>query len=1308
MLPTVMPMRPRWLLRRIGPFALSLGVLLGPSVLRADDPPALKSLLSALEELQRQEGALAKALERLKSEADAARAVTGKAEEAQARLNDKTKQINDLKNEAAKLGDKLKEISTKLAALEGELPPLASDAETKAKEAEKAKARITLIEQVTRALNQLAVPPADAAKPATVAPPDPKPAAPAPPVQPAPKIVGAATGTKDVPAEAAQFFEASVRPILAENCFSCHGPQKQKGGLRLDSNEFLMKGGDSGPVVVPGDPAKSRLIVAIGYADADIKMPPKNKLPQEAIDALTAWIKMGAPWPEKKVSSASDKPAETFDDFVARSRQTHWAFKPVRHPAPPSVANEAWCATPVDRFILAKLEDKGLVPSARADKRTLIRRATYDLTGLPPTTKEIADFEADSSAEAFEHVVDRLLASPRYGERWGRHWLDLARYADTKGYVFQEERRYPFSYTYRDYVIRAFNEDIPYDRFITEQIAADRLNLGEDKRALAAMGFLTLNRRFIGNIHDIIDDRIDVVSRGFMGLTVTCARCHDHKFDPVPSADYYSLYGIFRSSVEPVEMPLIGQPKPGPEYDDFVKQVSEKKKALADFRDLRHRELLEHLRATPAQYMLAVHDSAALHEETELERLVKEGGLHSFAVRRWKTYLDEKSKAHDPIFAPWTAFSTIPGDEMTTKGVELAKGIAANADKEKPINPFVAQAFQGDSPKSTREVADRYGKLFADVETEWGKLLKGTAQVAAQAGKGEIAIPAGLSDPAREALRQVLYGKDSPTNPPQDDLSKVVDIPTRNKLADMRNELLAIESTHPARPPRAMALEDAAKPFEPVVFKRGKPSDSGDHVPRRFLAALTSGERQPFKDGSGRLELARAIANEENPLTARVLVNRVWHWHFGRGFVSTPSDFGLRSDPPTHPELLDYLASRFMKEGWSVKKLHRLIMLSAVYQQASMDDESNRKIDVENRFLWRFNRQRLDFEEMRDSLLVAAGKLDETMGGPAVEIAAHPSTPRRTIYGIVERQNLPGMFRTFDFASPDAHSPARFQTTVPQQALFLMNSPFVTEQVRAIAGRSEIAAQSDAAEQIRSLYELAFSREPEPAELEIGQKFLSDPTIAELPPPPPPSVWQYGYGEYDEAAHRIAAFAALPFFNGSEWRGSDKMPDPALGWVALHAKGGHPGGDAKHQAIRRWIAPRDGAIEIKSRVRHEEAQGDGVRAFVVSSRAGELGRWEVKNRVQDAEFARVEVVKGDAIDFIIACGANESYDMFKWAPRIKMIEERTAANQITDEPSQWSAFADFSGPAGPQPAPLKPIEVYAQAMLLSNEFMFVD
>ncbi|MCC6695488.1 MAG: PSD1 domain-containing protein [Candidatus Hydrogenedentes bacterium] len=1102
--------------------------------------------------------------------------------------------------------------------------------------------------------------------------------------------------------ELSEFFERQIRPLLAEHCISCHGPDKQKNGLRLDSREAVLRGGVSGPAAAPGDPAASLLVQVIEYA-GDIQMPPQGKLPDEAVEALRHWIAVGAPWPAGAGQSTTLSP-KSMEERIAEARAAHWAFQPVTNPAPPEVAGAASSSAAVDRFILKKLEEANLTPSPRADRRTLIRRVTFDLLGLPPTPQEVEDFVNDDSPEAYATLVDRLLASPRYGERWGRYWLDVARYADTRGYVFQMERDFPFSYTYRDYVIRAFNEDLPYDQFLMQQLAADRLDLGDDKRPLAALGFLTLGRHFLGNVHDITDDRIDVVTRGLQGLTVSCARCHDHKYDPVPIEDYYSLYGIFRSSVEPEELPRIEEPDPSdPQYQDYQKALHTAEQAVQDFLNGLHVDLLTQARSRAGDYLLAAWEARGMTEDEPLRALARDKDLHWQLLQRWREYLKAKSGEHDPVFAPWTVFAALAPESFEAEAAALAARFAANEDKDRPINPRIAAAFAGETPKSMAAVAERYGALLRGVDEEWSEYLASQAHIAAQQGAESVALPAALPDLDAESVRLVLYGKDSPANIPAGDVEELKDVPTQNRVRDLRNGVMRVKASHPGRPDCAMALFDSEVLFDPYVFERGKPENKGPAVPRRYLAVLARDERAPYTDGSGRLELAQAIASKENPLTARVLVNRLWMHHFGRPLVDTPSDFGLRCTPPSHPELLDYLAWQFMENGWSIKGLHRMMLLTETYQQSCADNATARAADPENRLLWRQNRRRLDFEAMRDALLASAGHLDTTMGGPSVQIVEPPFSLRRTVYCQIERQNLPGMFRTFDFAGPDTHSPKRYFTTVPQQALFLMNSPFVIEQARALMARPELAAGKPDEERIRALYALIQQREPAADEIAMGLAFLAKSATSGPPDPPRPPDWLYGYGHVDEAAGRVASFAPLPHFSDATWKGGPVLPDPTLGWVSLNAKGGHPG-ETQFAAIRRWVAPVSGMLSIEGQLRHGSDKGNGVTGYVVSSRTGIVWTGRAHNSAIDTNAASISVERGDTLDLVVDSAGDTGWDGFEWHPRLWLTD--TPETDVLKR--EWLPRIDFAGPTPAPPEPLHPWEQYAQVLLLTNEFMFVD
>ena len=682
--------------------------------------------------------------------------------------------------------------------------------------------------------------------------------------------------------EAAAFFENRVRPLLAQECFKCHGPKKQQGSLRLDSRAALLQGGDGGPAVVPGSPATSRLIQAVSQT-GDLKMPPKKKLTSAQVAVLARWIQMGAPWPGARA-------APTRGGTITAAERTFWSFQPVANPAPPAVKDEAWPLSAVDRFLLARLEATGLKPAGMADKRTLLRRATFDLIGLPPTPAEVHAFLADDSPAAFARVVERLLASPHYGERWGRHWLDVVRYADTAGET--ADFPVPEASLYRDYVIDAFNRDKPYDAFIREQVAGDLLARQAPRQQYAelvtATGFLAISRRFgfdpQNYQHLTIQDTIDTLGQSVLGLSLGCARCHHHKFDPVTTADYYALYGIFDST-------------------RYAFPGSEEKKRPADF---------------------------------------------------------------PPLLPPNEA--------------------AARRQAKQPVP--VAYA--------------------------------------------------------------VAEGK-----------------------------------AHDAR-----------------IQKRGEPRLPGESVPRRFLEILGGDALPPQEKGSGRLELAEWLTRPSNPLTARVMVNRIWQHHFGKGLVATENDFGTRGRRPTHPELLDYLAHRFMASGWSVKAMHRLIVLSRAYQLSMGHDARAAQLDPVNELHGRFSRRRLDAEAIRDALLAVGGNLDHSRG------TAHPFPPvgrwgftqhnpftavyptnRRSVYLMTQRIKRHPFLALFDGPDTNASTPRRLNTTVPTQALFLMNDPFVHEQSAGLARRILLARQEDRG-RVEWAFEVALARKPSADETSAALGFL--------------------------------------------------------------------------------------------------------------------------------------------------------------------------------------------------------------------------
>ena len=752
--------------------------------------------------------------------------------------------------------------------------------------------------------------------------------------------------------EAAQedFFEAKVRPVFADNCLECHGAEKQKGGLRLDVRAAMLKGGDTGPAVVPGKPEVSPLIEAIRY-EGEVQMPPKKKLKAEEIAALTDWVKRGAFWPEprpglssRSVTNAPSTPSgATHAASLSAQERSFWSFQPVSNPAPPPVKDHAWPRTPIDRFILAKLEENGLVPAPEVDKATLIRRAFFDLIGLPPTPEEIDSFLEDDRPAAFAMVVERLLASPHYGERWGRYWLDVARYGEDQAHSFQP-RLYPNGFRYRDWLVRSLNHDLPYDCFIIEQIAGDLIDGPDRLDRLAALGFFACGPVYYGDgkKHDQYADRIDTLTRGFLGLTVACARCHDHKFDPIPTTDYYALAGVF-ASTEYVEVPAA--PKEQVEaYDRAQAVVQAKDKEITTF-----------LKAEAARLKLKVTGN----QLKQIERM-------------FPTEAKAKAKA-------------------------------------------------------------------------------------------------------------------------------------------LRDDLDQLKKKAPPKYPVIHTLGEANRPTDMPVLIRGNADTPGAKVPRRFLAVL-GGDQSSFQHGSGRLELAQAIASVDNPLTARVMVNRIWQHHFGHGLVDSSSNFGNLGERPSHPELLDWLAHHFMTSGWSIKAMHRAIMLSAAYQQSSRFDSRGFSKDPGNALLSRMNRRRLDVEAWRDAMLAVADRLDATIGGPSVSLDAQ-SNRRRTIYATISRHDLAWMLRLFDFPDPNITSGGRAETTVPLQQLFVLNSEFMVANAGAVATRLRSSSQPDRPDRdrIRQAYRLLYGRAATARELDLGLAYLQSPEPSATGTPAPhesPSRWQ--------------------------------------------------------------------------------------------------------------------------------------------------------------------------------------------------------
>jgi len=840
------------------------------------------------------------------------------------------------------------------------------------------------------------------------------------------------------------FFETKIRPVLVERCYECHSASAADlgGQLRLDSPSAMRRGGTLGTTLVPGAVDQSLLIRAVEYADANLQMPPDGKLPQHQIDDLKRWIAEGAVDPRPEIEPGSPQPKADPMALAAK----HWAYQPIAEP--PTLAPQPDRADwdPIDIAIAMRLQETNLALSEQADRRTLVRRLYYDLLGLPPTITEIETAVNNPSENWYGELVDGLLQSPHFGERMARRWMDLMRYADNKGYVFQENREYAHAFRYRDWLIRSFQQDLPYDQFLRYQLIGDRLDPENAAGHLDAMGMLTLGRRFLNNKHDIVDDRIDVVTRGLLGITANCARCHDHKFDPVSMADYYSLASAYMESDEP-------------------------------------------------------------------------GG--------------------DP---------------------------------------------------SPMRLIDRVDQ--------------------------------------------------GPTH----------------------------------------------------ILLRGNPGNQGPEVPRRFIAFLQPDSPVDMKTASGRLEMADAIVSPRNPLTARVWVNRVWGWITGSHLVDTPSDFGLRTEPPVQQFVLDALAWDLVQKGWSTKQLIRRIVMLKTYRQRSDHREDAFSIDPENRFLWRANRKRMDFESYRDALLHATGRLDRSIGGPSVPIASPPFSNRRTLYAYIDRQNLPQLFRSFDFATPDVHVPQRSQTTVPQQGLVLFNSDMVMSLLDKIASE---ASQRGRDSGINYLFEQVLARRCTDQERAWVAELI-DANDLQLPIAPE-NQWTYGTATFEPETGRIENFRPLPRFVNNRWQGvKDELPDPEFDWALLSATQGHPGARLDQTVVRRWTAMAEGTLRVRGMLKHLSVQGNGVRSSLVVRGTEKLGQWTMANGETETRVDNISVQPGDTIDFATDSLGDSNSDTFEWKVRI-----------LSNDESQVRANSErhFSTQ---QPRALSVWEQAAQALLLTNEFCFID
>ena len=1068
------------------------------------------------------------------------------------------------------------------------------------------------------------------------------------------------------------FFESRIRPILIEHCYECHSEEKgkRKGDLLLDRSSGWLRGGETGPAVVPGNIEKSLLATAVKHHDKDFQMPPEEPISEDKVVLLLRWIEMGAPGPSKELQeSAFSKLGD--QEYLSKKAEKHWAFQPI------SKSGE------LDDLVEKGLKREGMHFSPPADRRSQLRRLYYDLTGLPPSFEDVEAFVASKNPGAYRKIVDKLLASPQFGERWGRYWLDVARYADTREWQAAGlDSRYPFAYTYRDYVIQAFNEDKPYDQFIREQIAADFYTDKKDDTSLAALGFLTVGSRFRNNRQEIYNDRIDVVTRGVMGLTVVCARCHDHKFDAVPTTDYYALYGVFASCQDTDEYPVIHTGRPVSESDrlsyeaEYAKVVGVKQ----DYMDKLGGDARADFRSRPADYMGALYDSA-ITKKYSVRKLIT-GNKYSECVLTPLgariVGLTNKRYVNDSVFRPWHALMNTSGPKFEAMLKDFIREERKIRRKVKTLPRVLDGLERRPVITNKRQFAVRYGEILAeairDPDGEGADLI--LAQIEKSDGAFWIS-----SQAATSASR--LLGKG------------------RTTLAKYDNAINDVNAVHPGAPARAMVVKEAPRPYQPVVFERGEASRRGASVDRRFLT-LFGGLK--FEEGSGRKGLAESVASSDNPLTARVHVNRVWMHLFGESLVESPGDFGLQTPAPEQLKVLDSLAAEFIANQWSTKKLIRSIVQSRTYRQASKPVAAYQERDPANKYYWRQNVRRLDFEAMRDSMLAASGKLDLTSGGRAVDITAPPYSGRRTVYAYVDRVNFDDMFATFDVPSPDQSAPERPETMVPQQALFSMNDPFAIHQAKAIAAHPAMHAPGvKGSDRVAWMYRQIFQRDPKPFEVAAGIGFLSS-AVQSLKQEAPTRDWQYGFAAYNREQGSVEGFTRFPFFDAAKksYQFSKVFPHPKRRHLRLTAVGGHPGrpGEA---VVLRWTAPYAGKFAIDGELLHNRENGDGILARIISSRHGELGQYIVHNKRVPTVVESVFVEPGETIDFVVNCRETTTSDSYNWRPVIRRLG--MAETVPLGIKTVWVSQADF---AGPPPPPLRPPAQLAHALLMTNEFLFLD
>jgi cytochrome c553 len=890
-----------------------------------------------------------------------------------------------------------------------------------------------------------------------------------------------------------EFFEKRIRPILATNCAACHNAKGPTAGLDLSTTEGIryavQYGAEAGKLVSPDKPEESLLIQVIEYAGR-LKMPPNGKLKDEQLDDMRAWVQAGTPVPGANLSAKirpgsaapplgqpvnSTLPAARTKREFTEAEKNFWAFQKFSPAAPPPVKDAAWVKSPIDRFILAKLEAQDLKPVAPAGKATLLRRVTFDLTGLPPTEAEIGEFMADASPNAYEKVVDRLLASPRYGEQWGRHWLDVARYADSTGN--DEDHRYPYAYQYRDYVIDSFNKNVAFDRFVREQIAGDLLPADQpgaiNRRGLVATGFLALGQKALAQqdkkklLFDMYDEQVDTISKGILGVTLSCARCHDHKFDPLLSRDYYSLVSILAATrnfedaaphVSKLLFKPLGTKEDTERYQKAKEALTAKQNEADDFLDQQIDKYIAALVPRSADYMLAAY--RVYQDRADPVQISREKNLLPDVLKKWVSFLEPTAEVR-PYLKEWS--------EAAGNGLAVA-----------------AQAYQNRIEEGRVQVVAQQQR-FRQVRRRRQNMPAGPRREGPDKFFNEVNYrgPLSLSDEERESI---------------------LTPDARQKLSELRKAAKDQEARMPPEPEMSCSVEDGPETVTLVTGKvlvRGDYNTFGEDAPKGFPLILAGPDQPAITKGSGRLDLANWLTRPDHPLTSRVFVNRVWYWHFGEGLVRTPDNFGKMGETPTHPELLNYLSSKFTESGWSVKALHRMILLSNTYQMSSLAGDPIVQADPENRLFSRFPRRRLSVEEMRDGMLAIDGSLDLAMGGTLQSgfgtdgenskdrLSVRPeSVKRREVYLPLRRANLPNLLNLFDFGDATTAASKRPATTVAPQALFMMNSDFVTGRAQNLAKQLLDNPSLDQAGRARSLYLRILNRQATPLEIDTGLSYI--------------------------------------------------------------------------------------------------------------------------------------------------------------------------------------------------------------------------